>query len=45
MKLEVGELELLIGPEDPEVDLMYVLDAGKQEEQQDFRDFQCEREK
>ena len=25
MKVEVGELELLMGPEDSEVDLMYIL--------------------
>ena len=43
MKLEVGELELLIRPEHSEADLMYILTHARR--QQDFRDLQYERKK
>ena len=45
LKLEIDELELLMGPEDSEVVLEEDLEECEQEEQQDLRDIQREREK
>ena len=45
LKLDLEELELLLGPEDSEVNLKENLEECEQEKRQDFRDLQCERKK
>ena len=45
LKLDDEELELLLGPEDSEVNLRFFVDECKQEELQESRDLQHEREK
>ena len=45
MKLEVGELELLMGPEDSEVDLMYILTHARRRGSRIFEVFSTKEKK